>query len=218
MVRQHYQESLREMYLRVLKLGTNVEGAVSKALAGFLTQDVSVADEILAADELINRMQLGIEDQCVELIAREQPVARDLREIVTSIKVASNLERIGDHAVHLAKATKRLAGRRYHESIGQLRVMGEQGIRMIHESVDAFMGQNGEKARAVAREDDKIDGIHDLLIDELLRTMHENEEQIEMATSLLFVSRFLERLGDHVVNICEWIVYGAEGTHVELNN
>jgi phosphate transport system protein len=80
------------------------------------------------------------------------------------------------------------------------------------------MGQDSGKARAVALLDDNIDGMHDALIGELLRTMHENDAQIEMATSLLFVSRFLERLGDHVVNICEWIVYGAEGTHVELNS
>jgi phosphate transport system protein len=95
--------------------------------------------------------------------------------------------------------------------------MGEQGAGMVHAAVDAFMSQDGVRAREVAQLDDNIDGMHDALIEELLRTMHENDKQIEMATSLLFVSRFLERLGDHVVNICEWIVYGAEGTHVELN-
>ena len=216
-VRQHYQHCLQEMYLSVLRLGTHVEGAVRQGLTGFLAQDVAVAEQIFAGEEGINQLQLDIEDQCVALIAREQPVARDLREIITSIKVASNLERIGDHAVHLAKATRRLAGRPYHPSVTEIRTMGEEGIRMTHEAMDAFMAQDGDKARRVARQDDVIDGIHDSLIDELIRTMHESEEQIEMATSLLFVSRFLERLGDHVVNICEWIVYGAEGRHVELN-
>ncbi|MBN1838019.1 MAG: phosphate signaling complex protein PhoU [Spirochaetales bacterium] len=215
--REHYRQCLQEMYFNVLKLGTQVEAAVREALTGFLAQDVSVAEKILAGDEDINELQLSIEDQCVALIAREQPVARDLREIMTSIKVASNLERIGDHAVHLAKATKRLAGTPYHGTVATIREMGEQGAAMVHAALDAFMSQDGGKAREVAALDDGIDAMHDALIEELLRTMHESDEQVEMATSLLFVSRFLERLGDHVVNICEWIVYGAEGTHVELN-
>lgn len=216
-VRQHYQECLHEMYQAVLELGRRVEQAVRSGLQAFLAQDTTVAERILAGDEAINRMQLAIEDRCVTLIAREQPVARDLREIITSIKVTSNLERIGDHAVHLAKATIRLAGRPYHASIGQIRTMGEQALQMVTGALAAFMNQDADAARAVARQDDLIDGIHDRLIEELIRTMHESEEQIEMSTSLLFISRFLERLGDHVVNICEWVVYGAEGTHVELN-
>lgn len=215
-VRQHYQECLQRTYGKVFELGRQVEEAVRQALAAFLAQDTAAAGRILEGEETINRMQLAIEDECVTLIAREQPVARDLREIITSIKVASNLERVGDHAAHLAKATIRLAGRPYHGSVGQIRTMGEQGIRMVREGLDAFMAQDAAAARAVARLDDTIDGIHDRLIEELIRTMHESEEQIEMATSLLFVSRFLERLGDHVVNICEWTVYGAEGIHVEL--
>jgi phosphate transport system protein len=205
------------MYLNVRELGAQVETAVRTGLHGFLSQDVAAAEQVMTGDDKLNRRQLGIEDQCIALIAREQPVARDLREIMTSIKVASNLERIGDHAVHLAKATKRLAGNPYHESVATIRQMGEEGATMIHLAVDAFMSQDGVKARQVAALDDRIDAMHDGLIEELLRTMHENDRQIEMATSLLFVSRFLERLGDHVVNICEWVVYGAEGRHVELN-
>jgi phosphate transport system protein len=84
--------------------------------------------------------------------------------------------------------------------------------------VDAFATQDSDRAREVAGRDDQIDSIHDALIQELLATMHESEEQIEMSTSLLFISRFLERLGDHVVNICEWVVYGTEGTHEDLNS
>jgi phosphate transport system protein len=96
--------------------------------------------------------------------------------------------------------------------------MAEIGISMVHDAVNAFAERDGGKAREVARRDDGIDSIHDALIQELLARMHENEEQIEMSTSMLFISRFLERLGDHVVNICEWVVYGAEGTHVDLNS
>jgi len=217
-VREHFEKDLKDLILNVMKLGSFVEEALRKSLAALSEQDVPEAEKILSEDVRINKLQLEIEDCCVCLIAREQPVARDLREIMTTIKVASNLERAGDLAVHLAKATKRLAGKPYIGSFQDIHKMAEIGIGMVHDAVDAFATQDGEKAREVADRDDWIDSIHDALIQELLATMHENEEQIEMSTSLLFISRFLERLGDHVVNICEWVVYGAEGTHVDLNS
>jgi phosphate transport system protein len=217
-VREHFDRDLQGLSLSVMKLGSYVEEALRKALAALSDQNVQQAEIILAEDVKINKLQLEIENCCVSLIAREQPVARDLREIMTTIKVASNLERVGDLAVHLAKATKRLAGRPYIGPFKDIHKMAEIGIDMVHDSVDAFTGQDGAKAREVARRDDQIDSIHDALIQELLASMHKDDEQIEMSTSLLFISRFLERLGDHVVNICEWVVYGAEGTHVDLNS
>jgi phosphate transport system protein len=217
-VREHFDRDLQGLSLSVMKLGSYVEEALRKALAALSDQNVRQAEVILAEDIKINKLQLEIEDRCVNLIAREQPVARDLREIMTTIKVASNLERVGDLAVHLAKATKRLAGRPYIGSFKDIHKMAEIGIGMVHDAVDAFTDQDGAKACEVARRDDQIDSIHDALIQELLASMHKDDEQIEMSTSLLFISRFLERLGDHVVNICEWVVYGAEGTHVDLNS
>lgn len=217
-VREHFEKDLKDLVLNVLKLASYVEEALRSSLAALSEQDVSQADKILSEDARINKLQLEIEDSCVGLIAREQPVAGDLREIMTTIKVVSNLERAGDLAVHLAKATKRLAGRPYIGSFQDIHKMAEIGIGMIHDAVEAFADRDGVKAREVAGRDDRIDSIHNALIQELLATMHKNEEQIEMSTSLLFVSRFLERLGDHVVNICEWVVYAAEGAHVDLNS
>jgi phosphate transport system protein len=217
-VREHFEKDLKGLTLSVMRLGSYVEEALRRSLAALSEQDVAQAEKILSEDVKINKLQLEIEDCCVGLIAREQPVARDLREIMTTIKVASNLERAGDLAVHLAKATKRLAGKPYIGPFKDIHKMAEIGIGMVHDAVEAFASQDGAKAREVAGRDDQIDSIHDTLIQELLATMHKNEEQIEMSTSLLFISRFLERLGDHVVNICEWVVYGAEGTHVDLNS
>jgi len=217
-VREHFERDLKGLVLNVMKLGSYVEEALRSALKALSKQDVLQAEKILTEDVKINRLQLAIEDCCVGLIAREQPVARNLREIMTTIKVASNLERAGDLAVHLAKATKRLAGSPYIGSFQDIHKMAEIGIGMVRGAVDAFATQDSAKAREVAGRDDRIDSIHDALIQQLLATMHENEKQIEMATSLLFVSRFLERLGDHVVNICEWVVYGAEGVHEDLNS
>jgi phosphate transport system protein len=217
-VREHFEKDLEELVFNVMKLASYVEEALKSSLAALSEQDVPRAEKILSDDARINKLQLEIEDCCVSLIAREQPVAGDLRELMTTIKVVSNLERAGDLAVHLAKATKRLAGSPYIGSFQDIHKMAEIGIGMIHDAVEAFANRDGAKAREVAGRDDRIDSIHDALIQELLATMHKNEEQIEMSTSLLFVSRILERLGDHVVNICEWVVYAAEGAHVDLNS
>jgi phosphate transport system protein len=215
--REHFDECLKDLSICVLKVGTYVEGALKKALNALIEQDVKAADEIIAEDEVINQMHLDIEDKCVGTIAREQPVAGDLREIMTTIKVVSNLERIGDHAVHLAKATKRMAGHPYHSSIYKIKKMAEIGIQMVHDGVEAYVNKDSVTARAVAKNDDQIDQIHDELIQELLDAMRHSDRPVEMSTSLLFLSRFMERLGDHMASICEWIVYGAEGKHVELN-
>jgi phosphate transport system protein len=214
--REHFDESLKDVSLCVLRIGTYVEGALKKALTALLEQDVETADEIIAEDEVINQMHMSLEDTCIEMIAREQPVARDLREIMKTVKVASNLERIGDHAVHLAKATKRMAGQPYHSSIERIKKMAEIGIQMVHDGVDACVRKDSVKARLVAKRDDELDELHNSLVLELLDAMRSGD-RVEMATSLIFLSRFMERLGDHMVNICEWIVYGVEGNHVELH-
>jgi phosphate transport system protein len=162
-------------------------------------------------------MQLAIEDQCVTIIASQQPVARDLRKIMTSIKVVSNVERIGDHALHLGKITKRMVGHAYHSYVATMKSMAETGIAMLHDAMTAYVACDGAKARDVARRDDEIDAMRDILLKEILTNLHQDEKQIDDAVSLIFTARFLERLGDHVVNVCEWIVYAADGVHVELN-
>jgi len=137
-IRDHFDQDLKGLVLSVMQLGSRVEEALRRALTALSEQDVPQAEKILAEDIKINKLQLEIEDCCVGLIAREQPVARDLREIMTTIKVASNLERAGDLAVHLAKATKRLAGKPYIGSFQDIHKMAEIGIGMVHDAVDAF--------------------------------------------------------------------------------
>ncbi len=215
-VRAHFEESLRKLHGGIVELGTYVEGAMRKALVALMRQDTALAEEILSEDPEISRRQLAIEDQCVTLIATEQPVAGDLRSLMASMKVVSNLERIGDHAVHLAEVTIRHAGQKYLSQIAHIERMAELGIRMLHDSMTALLRVDAAGARSVATLDTEIDAIHDLLVKELLDSMYADRENIRQAISLLFVGRFLERLGDHVGSMCEWIVYGIEGQHVKL--
>ena len=146
-----------------------------------------------------------------------QHSARDLRELVTVFKVTDNLERAGDHAVHLAKAAIKLAGEPPFRQTDRLCKMAEIECGMIRGAVDAYLNMAADAARRVAAADDAVDAEHKQLVREVLELMRERPEQIERASRLLAASGFLERLGDHMTNICEAVVFMAEGSHVELN-
>lgn len=215
--RMHFIDELSRLNHDVLAMGTRVEENLRKALEALRSQDVELAREVKASDELVNALQLKIEDQAAILIATQQPVARDLRELVTVFKITDNLERAGDHAVHLAKAAIKLSGEPPFRQIDRLGKMAEIGCGMIRGAVDAYLNQDGEAARKVASADDEIDREHKQLVREVLGLMRERPEQVERASRLLTTSGFLERLGDHMTNICEAVVFMVEGSRVELN-
>lgn len=215
--RIHFIEELSRLNHDVLSMGARVEENLRQALEALSTQNVDLAREVKARDELINAMQLKIEDQAAVLIATQQPVARDLRELVTVLKVSYNLERAGDHAVHLAKAAIKLSAEPPFPQVERLARMAEIECGMILGAVDAYLNQDAEAARRVAAKDDEIDAEHKLTVREVLELMRERPDQVEPASRLLASSGFLERLGDHMTNICEAVVFLVEGRHVELN-
>ncbi len=216
--RIHFLEELSRLNHDVLAMGTRVEENLRKAAEALRTQNVELAKEVRAADELVNALQLKIEDQAAVLIATQQPVARDLRELVTVLKVTDNLERAGDHAVHLAKAAIKLAGEPPFRQIEQLCRSAELECGMIRGAVDAYLNHDAEAARAVAAKDDEVDSAHKHVVKEILELIRENPDQVERATRLISTSGFIERLGDHMTNICEAVVFMVEGRHIELND
>jgi len=206
-----FDESLKELYLTVVKMGSYVESALRKAMNAFVNQDSVLADQIINEDEEINSLHLSIEDQCISLIAREQPVAHDLREIMTSTKVASNLERIGDHAVHLAKITKRLADRKYTRQIDDFQKMADVGITMLHNAVDVYLNQDSSRAREVSKDDDTIDDIHDENERRICELIAVETGHLRQWISYLTISMRIERLADHVTNVAKDVIYLVEG-------
>jgi phosphate transport system protein len=205
------------MYQNVLRMGTLVEEALRKALTAVTNDDRTLAEAVKANDNAIDALQFEIDRRCTELIATEQPVATDLREILVAMKIASDLERIGDHARHLVRVIDELTDETFRETLPRFREMTEMGILMVHDSITAYVNHDPESAKKVARRDDEIDRMHKELYQELIAIVKQNPEVAEKGTSLIFLNRFLERLGDHVTNMCEWIVYAKSGEHQELN-
>jgi len=198
-------------------MGMLVEEAMQNAMHALKEKDYELAKKTIEEDTKINQLELEIQDKLTILIATEQPVARDLRHIVTSLKVVTQLERMGDHAVHIAKSAFRLKNEEYIKPLIDLPKMSEIGVQMLNEVLTAFVECDDTRARQIAEMDDQIDNLNDQVWRELITYMMEDTSLIRQATSLLFVCRWLERFGDHITNISEWIVYDATGTHTELN-
>ena len=198
-------------------MGTLVEEAIRKSMQALKERDEELAKQVIEEDRAINEFELTIQDKCIVLIATEQPVAGDLRGLITIIKIVTQLERMGDHALHIAKGALRLVDEQYMKKLIDLPRMSECAITMIHEALTAFMDNDQVKAEAVAAMDDEIDELHQQVMRECLTYMMQDPKNIPQATSFLFISRFLERLGDHVTNISEWICYNITGKHRELN-
>jgi phosphate transport system protein len=210
-------EELNRLRHDVLAMASRVEEDLGRALMALKTADPELAKEVKAGDAVVNAMQLKIEDQAAILIATQQPVARDLRELVTIFKITGNLERMGDYTVHTAKAAMKLSGEPPFRSLERLERMAETGKEMLRAAIAAYLSQDSQAARAAAVLDDRIDAEHKALTEETLGIMKEHPELIKKAIRLLNTSAFLERLGDHITNICEGIIYMVESKHEELN-
>ena len=154
--RQHFNEALKELDQDILRMSTQIEEAINTSVTAFEKKDIALAEKIIEGDAEINDRQAEIEDKCTVLLATEQPVATDLRRIVSIIKIVSNLERIGDHAVHLAKSTLKFIDEPYIARVtGIIPRMAEIGVTMIRETIDSFVNRDLNKAKATASLDEK---------------------------------------------------------------
>jgi phosphate transport system protein len=217
--RNFFSEELSRLRQDILAMATRVEENLGKALTALRTRNAELAKEVKADDSGVDALQIRIEDDAAIVIATQQPVARDLREMVTIFKLTSNIERVGDHAVHLARAAKKLAksGDALYAAQGHLEVMAVTGQKMIRAAISAFMAQDAQAAREAAAMDQKIDAEHKTLTENILKLMKKNSSLVKEAFQIIHTSSQLERLGDHITNICEAVIYMIEGKHEELN-
>jgi phosphate transport system protein len=215
--RTHLLEGLDELHQLILRMGTQVEEAMRKAMVAVSEPSYDLASEVVEADHDIDGLKSSIEDLCARLIATEQPVAGDLRNILTSMKFAGDLERMGDHARHVAAAIDSISDPVFAAVLPNLRTMADAGTSMLHDALTAFLDRDSDYAVEVARRDDAIDELRHVVYDQLVTIMREKPDSIPHAMHIMLINRFLERLGDHVTNMCEWVVFFQQGKHVELN-
>jgi phosphate transport system protein len=208
---------MKQLRRELTLMASTVEEDLGKALTILRSGGEDLIKEVKESGKIVDALQLKIEDMALVLIATQQPVARDLRELVTVFKITSNLERIGDFGIHLVKVTKKLSGRPPFRSMERIERMAETGQEMLKAAFSAYLAQDADTARNAARMDDKIDEEHKAITEEVLSLMKKKPELVKDAARLLRLSGYMERLGDHITNICEGVIYMIHGSHEELN-
>ncbi|MDA1184541.1 MAG: phosphate signaling complex protein PhoU [Acidobacteria bacterium] len=203
----HFQDELEGLQTRLLEMGGLAEELVRLAVQGLVTRDVSLLDKAHHGDEPINQLHIEIDNRCFKLLALHQPMATDLRAIVASAKINTDLERVGDLAVNTAEAAKRYNNHPPVKRLVDIPQMGEIAQGMLRDALDAFVRRDTGLARRVLNEDDRLDALKTKVFRELLNYMLKDPATVEPSLDLILISRHLERIGDHATNIAEDVIF-----------
>ncbi|MGA2368786.1 MAG: phosphate signaling complex protein PhoU [Dehalococcoidia bacterium] len=217
MPRETYQRNLREIQDEVLVMGSMVEKALDRSMQALKGRDLELAGKVVADDTNVDKKRFEIEERALDLIATQAPMASDLRVLLATLSIITDLERMADHAAGNAKIAIMIGNEPPLKPLIDLPRMNEKAISMLHRSLDAFIAHDAEIARKIVAEDDEIDNLYDQVFRELLTFMMEDPRSITRATRLMWVAHNLERTGDRVTNICERVVFMVTGKMEELN-
>ncbi len=214
-----FDEEMENIRNKVLTMGGLVQKQMEQAVKSFITSDQDLAEKILQQDELVNDLEKEIDHECIEVIAKRQPTAIDLRMLISIIKVITDLERIGDEAGRIAKMAIRLdATDYYHDQYHEVSHLVEMVKSMLSDSLDAFARMNTESIASITKRDEKVDREYTSIIRQLITRMMEDPRNITRMLDVLWTARALERIGDHACNLCEHVVYIVQGDDVRHLN
>ena len=203
----------------LLNMSSLVEKQIYESMVSLKNYDVEKADKVIKDDDKVDEMQKIIEEQCIKYIASEQPLATDLRKIMTASKIVTDLERMADHAVDICKITKKIGGsiNSFKKSSETLWEMEKKVRDMIGIAIESYINSDDEMAYKICKKDDEIDSFYKSLFATFIEEIKMDDSLTEKGIRLLFVIKYLERIADHVTNICEWTVYSKNGEYVDLN-
>lgn len=211
MARYNYDAQLKELKNQMILLGNMVETAISGAVNAFANQDVEKAREIVHGDEKVDAQMRMAEQLCYNLLLRQQPVAKDLRDVSAAMKMLTDLERIGDHAEDISELTILMAGRPYPEEVQLVREMAKETMVMLVHSIDAYVEGNGEEAQDVIDRDDVVDSLFVKVKESISGLIRKGEADAEQALDIMMTAKYFERIGDHATNIAEWVLFSKTG-------
>jgi len=217
MIRESFSGRMRELEKEVVNMGDMVIAATSRSVEALKARNIDDAIKIIADDLLINKKRWDIEERCIKLIALQQPVASDLREIIAVLNIITDLERMGDYAEGIAKIVVMLGTEPLVKPLVDIPRMEEKAASMLKRSLEAFVRRDAQAAKAICNEDDDVDMLYDQVYRELLTYMIEDPKTISRATPLIWAAHNLERIADRVTNICERIVFLVTGSMQEIN-
>jgi phosphate transport system protein len=215
-IRTIFHKKLREIQDEVLVMGSMVGKTIGRSIDALKSRDLELARQVIADDQKINNKRFEIEEKCIQLIATQQPMASDLRIIIAILNITTEIERIGDYAVGIARVVIMIGDEPPLKPLVDIPRMAEQTADMLRRSLDALINRDAQAARKIATEDDLVDELYDQVFRELLTFMAEDPKTITRATRLMWVAHNLERAADRVTNICERIVFIVTGKMEEI--
>jgi len=213
-----FEAKMKTLQDKLQHMGSLVEASIALTIEALKTQNLELAQAVIDGDDLIDDLEHEIEEKCLEVIATQQPMAKDLRRVATLFKMINDLERMADYATSIAKITLRIADQPLIKPLVDIPRMATLSQKMVKQALDAYVREDVELASAVGKDDDEVDKLFGQIFRELLTIMMENPKTITQATHLLFVGRWLERISDHATNIAEEVVFLVTGEKCNLND
>ncbi len=215
--REHYTQQLEALHAELRALGQMVIATIGWSLDALNRQDATVAQRVIDEDRAIDRAQYTMEEHAIAVIATQQPVAGDLRQLIATIEIAAELERIADYAKSIAKVAIRSAGRQMPEPPAGIAQMADRALTMLDQALEAFILQDAEAARQLGAADDQVDALERQVHAELIDRLQRESASVDQLADLLTVAHNLERIADRTTNIAERVVYMVNGVQIELN-
>ncbi len=215
--RRQFHVDLEVLQQDLLRMGALVEESIFKAVRALTDQNPDLAREILAGDDRIDEMEIDIETRSLGLIALQQPMAGDLRILGTALKAVTDLERIADHSVDIAKVVLRMNRQPWIKPLIDIPRMAGIVEGMVRDGLTAYIRRDTALAESLAQRDDEVDSLYARIFHEMIELMLSSQSAVEQATQLMMVSQHLERIGDHATNIGEWVIYMVQGVRRDLN-
>lgn len=218
MTRGSQEVRIKEINKGLITMASLVEKQIYESVQALVHGEYDKIDTIIKGDDKVDNYQKLIEEECIKFIATEQPLAKDLRRVFTASKIVTDLERMADHAVDICKIAKKATKKNSNKILDEIVEMEEKVRNMISLSIKAYIERDDEEAFEICKLDDGVDTIYRRAFGEIIDILKkENQSEVEDYAQLLFVVKYLERIGDHVTNICEWTIFSKKGTYVDLN-
>ena len=213
-MRNRFDRQLEVLHNSLIEMGALIEWAIENTTKALVEQNVALAKEVMNSDDIIDDKEKDIESQCMKLLLSQQPVARDLRQISTALKMITDMERIGDQAADIAEICVYLSSQKYIKKLEHIPQMAEATIEMVKHSIDAYVRKDIDLARAVIRQDDMVDELYIKIKSDLITMIHQDVKNGEQAFDLLQIAKYYERIGDHAANIADWVIFSITGSHI----
>ena len=212
--RVEFKREVENLYKDLAKMSSLIEKSMDDMIEVLLTQNAELARDVIERDDEIDSLELKVERDCVLLIARQQPIASDLRDVAAILKIITDLERIADHCSDICKYVINLSKEAYVKPLAHIAEMVEIVKSMVTDTINSCIKKDLQVAQDVIKRDDEVDKFFYMIIDELLELMQSNSEAIPQYKEYMFIVKYLERMGDHATNVAEWIIYCVTGLHV----